>query len=337
MTADISQPPMMQPTRIAALDLARIIAALGIVWLHAFIDDFDPRMASFGRFAVPFFLFTAIYLQACRQQRNPSADFGEFAVQRFRRLYVPFLAWTAIYCVAAQFKRRFISHLPLLHLGPGLLVAGSSLQLWFLPCLLLMSLALFPVVELAIRLPRFPTAFAFGAAGLALCFWPVPWHGRMGLYGLEDSIGSLVVFGWEILPSACWGIGLSLIHPRFEFRISPPQSAAWFCVAAAATIVVFHFGRSEILENLAGAAVFFAAVHMGDGLIVRKLQRLGPGAYGVYLIHLLFMEFMFAFLPYMRIANSFPVKIGEFLCASLLSIASVQLLLRWRGTAWLVS
>jgi len=113
MTDVIATKPGVGRERSESLDAARFVAAIGIVWLHTYIDDFDPRLADAGRYSVPLFAMTAVYLQSRSQRWKPEGVFSRFATGRFRRLYLPFLFWTLVYYLSAKLKRMLISHQPL--------------------------------------------------------------------------------------------------------------------------------------------------------------------------------------------------------------------------------
>ncbi len=105
---------------------------------------------------------------------------------------------------------------------------------------------------------------------------------------------------------------------------------------AAVTVWLVVVGRNILLENIAGAALFLAAMYTGNSPVVHRLAGFGRDAYGIYLIHVLFLEMLFAILPRLHIPNSYPLKFTETIVVSLISLGLVRLIRRSRLTAWTV-
>ena len=172
-----SRAPLPPSERLPAIEAWRFAAAAGIVWLHTCAYEALPNAGNLGRFAVPFFSALAMYLLYQSIRRNPDQDFFSFATRRTRRIYLPFLAWSVIYLLAKNLKRHFVSHQPPVPPGWSFFIAGTSLQLWFLPFLLVATVIMFPVCRTALGL-RLPTQQIIAAILLliaaAICFSPPP-------------------------------------------------------------------------------------------------------------------------------------------------------------------
>ena len=94
--------------RMPGLDLARLVAAYAIIWLHApHIAELEHSRA-IGRFAVPLFVMITILMVFESLARNPQQELSRYARSRFVRLYLPFMAWNGIYLAFKLFKGRLL-------------------------------------------------------------------------------------------------------------------------------------------------------------------------------------------------------------------------------------
>src|SRR4051794_32614364 len=127
--------------RNESVDVVRLFAAAGIVFVHAATSDTLVRWGNFFRFAVPFYLFASLYFQSLSLRRYPERTLPQYAAKRFKRLYFPFITWSIIYLLAHSLK-RVLSHEAPLPLHLSVLWTGTEYHLWFLPFLLIASLVM---------------------------------------------------------------------------------------------------------------------------------------------------------------------------------------------------
>ena len=62
-----------------------------LIWYH---------LADLGRFAVPFFVISAMVLIGESLRRKPERRFGQYASGRFLRILGPLLVWSLVYVAA---------------------------------------------------------------------------------------------------------------------------------------------------------------------------------------------------------------------------------------------
>src|SRR5262245_31741230 len=79
-------------TRNEMIDVVRLVAAAGIVYIHAVRSPELLPSRDFFRFAVPFYLFASLFYQGLSLRNNPSVGLAQHAAKRLKRLYLPFLA-----------------------------------------------------------------------------------------------------------------------------------------------------------------------------------------------------------------------------------------------------
>jgi acyltransferase-like protein len=327
---------LIPPTeRLVAIDAWRFAAAAAIVWLHTCYDGALPNAGNLGRFAVPYFSALAMYLLYKNVQRRPDQDFFGFSTKRVKRIYLPFLGWSVIYFLSSNLKRHFVSHQPLEPLGWSFFIAGTSLQLWFLPYILAATVGLFPVCRAAVGLQP-PTRRIFAVVLIliagTIAFLPAPWPGETPPNDNLPAARYVVLMSWETLPALLAGLAMAMLGLRPGMKIT---AALGVIVLIGATAWILTHGRNIAIENLAGVATLAAAMSPWTGPLIRLAARGGRYAYGIYLAHALFLEAFFAALGARHIRSSTSQKVLMFAAALGLSYALIWLLNQRRETRWL--
>lgn len=326
--------------RALGLDLCRLLAAAAICWLHTWESQLRPRPGELGRFAVPFFVVTAICLM-CRSAPTSRRSFKSYVWNRFRRIYVPFLAWSVIYLFVTDLKHRFITHEPPFPVALNQLLVGTAAQLWFLPFLFIANVIFYlPCKSLFQRPSLLPLTGLFAAAiAVAICLLPYPARFESYMAVLGQSIthtdlskSYFISFSWGAVPSVFFGIALAALLHFFQI------SKVGFLAAVAVPLCMFWVydnGRNILLENVAGLALAIAAFVPLRSAWARPLARLGPLAYGIYLSHYLIPEGIRAFTVKHHIPNLTPYVLVECAAVIVLSIVMSVLLARYKATRWL--
>ena len=317
--------------RRTMLDVMRLIAAYAIVWLHSPQSPDFARATAIGRFAVPFFTAAAVFLTWEGLARQLRRSAGQYFRSRFQRIYVPFMAWSAIYLAFKAAKSLLLPNQPNDFPGVDVLWLGSFYHLWFMPFILVATLAVFFLGRVVIG--RGGRELASLAACLVLG-WVIAW--------LPADRESLSVSFWQLaadaLPAALWGIALAIAWQR--------GAADWLrrpgvgCVALAVTLLCMAVDawllRNRLAENLAGVAVLIFALADWRLPQLDRLARLGGLAYGIYLSHLLFIKTLQAALAKLAISETLAVVVGVFAVAAAASTLLAWWLSRSRWTRWLV-
>jgi peptidoglycan/LPS O-acetylase OafA/YrhL len=265
------------------------LGAIGVIWVHAChnLPTINGRtFLSLGRFAVPFFTASAVYFALLALWRKPELRFSAYFRRRVVRLYLPFLAWTAVY-LAMQFARqRFLHATGEFALRPYVLWNGGDYHLWFLPFILVATLAMYPVARLLNRAPMgvaVATSLALAATSSFLR-WPAAWD--------RESLSTLRQ-GLEQLPAIFVGIAFAFGRPGGGGAASQPPRPL-FAVAGVALLLSsmvseYLLGRSLLLECAAAFGCMTACASHLRPTGLRWIGRLGKWSFGIYLIHLLFV------------------------------------------------
>ena len=252
------------------LELLRFVSAAGIVWAHM-----NPVTNGLVFSTLPLFLMLTSSLAVgslgrCGRQ--------EFLRRRLYRVGLPWIAWSAFYLVVNMAMNpeqmwEAISGSPL-HL-----LIGSTIHLWFLPFVMLIS------VPIAVAVPMIEDAASLGS--LAMILVPLS---LIGLYfhahhTLPDPFGQ-----WSFaFPSVAFGVLAALSR----------RHAAWFVSGAfivALALLGLRIGTWVDVAQLVTAAIVFelaCRLHAKH----RVMLVLGSLSFGIYLVHPFFMLVYYKFAP----------------------------------------
>lgn len=311
-------------------DVARLLAAVSIVWLHTPRSHELLHSGAIGRFAVPFFVCATIFFIWQQVLSKPQLTFTPYCESRFKRLYVPFLAWSVVYLAFKAVKHAALPDQPNDFPGVEFLWAGSFYHLWFMPFILVVSLGVFllgkNVRDSAVA--QWSVAIIGAALGVCLAIAPVPAE-------IIDTKAELV---WNASPAICWGLAVSVLYHRGAARWLNTTGGAIVGLAllGAGTAWIWQGGRDNLAENIAGVGALLIALAPWVTPALTWLARLGPSAYGIYLSHMLFIKSGEAIFNKLGIPATWQVDVTIFVLAVLGSAGLSWLLARSRYTSWLV-
>jgi peptidoglycan/LPS O-acetylase OafA/YrhL len=319
--------------RWATFDLARLIAAYGVVWLHAGrLPSLEASTAA-GRFAVPFFVFATVFFVFDGLRRRPWLGFGQYAWSRLVRIYLPFLAWSGIYLALKLAKAAVLPEQENVFPGWSVLWTGSFYHLWFLPFILVVSLAAFALGKAVLGCPAADGALVVAclAAGLLWALMPAPASGP-----LASGRGLLVA---SAVPSACWAVALALLYRGAvaDYLKQPAALLAAALLLVGATAWVWQCHSSKLAPTLAGLGFMLLALGPSVGGWAARLSTFGPLAYGIYLSHLLFIKVFESLLAKLGRPVSWQTDAAVFAATCLLSTLLAWALSRHGATRWLVA
>jgi len=314
------------------LDLARLLAALGVIWIHT------PRSAELlptrevGRFAVPFFVAAAVLFVWDGARRHGERTLSEYALARVVRIYVPFLAWSAVYLIFKAGKAAAAPELANDFPGWEILWLGGFYHLWFMPFMLVVSILSFVVARAALPRPIALASVGVGAAvaGCVLAIAPEP-H-------CLDDVGTWGRLEWNALPAALFGLSLAAMCGGRRDAIAQ----SWRMVGAMLTLGVGCMAWSlsvsdrVLAANLSGLCLLVAALASPRTLGSRALEALGGLALGIYCSHLLLIKTVEAAAAKLHWPVTWQLDVGIFVNAAVGSAALCYVLSRHKMSRWLV-
>lgn len=249
-----------------SVDLARFVAAFGIVWDHA-----RAPYADIGYTALALFLVLTSYLAVGSFERS---DGRGFWLSRAQRIALPWLFWCAFYWAVFNVVSDEPFHLLT---DPWTLLIGPSIHLWFLPFVMIFLVTI-PWVSRFIDRP----ARMYAAAAL-LVIVSVP----LGLLHAQ-----LAPAAWFINPGVFpqplpqWFFSLPLFWFGAILAAGKRMGLVWPVVAAAALVSAVLYSRSP---EFASVQMILVAVIFE---IVWRINIKGSWptwlagfAFGIYLLH----------------------------------------------------
>jgi surface polysaccharide O-acyltransferase-like enzyme len=318
--------------RHTMLDVCRLLAALAIVWLHT------PRPAAWadlgllGRFAVPFFTAAATFFAWQAGSRANPRTVAQYASSRLVRIYVPFLAWSGIYLAFKGAKSLLLPGEPNDFPGIDLLWLGSFYHLWFMPFVLLVTLAVFCLGRIAAH---------HRGREMAMLVLALVGGWQLALLPAERSTSGVgfAQLAIDALPSACWALALAIAYQSGARRWLGDRRIGIGCLAATLglTVLLCTLGRNSAVENLSGMALLVFTLGDWSSPLLERVARLGPLAYGIYLSHLLFIKTLEAVQAKLHQPLSMAAALTIFILAAAGSTLLAWLLSRWRVTRWLTA
>lgn len=314
------------------LDALRLVAVVGVVWLHVTYLGELKGWTELGRFAVPFFASVGVYLAFDSLRRHPDMSLPGYALVRFRRVYVVFLAWSVIYLGVRWVNALMVSHIGTVKTSlVDFFWNGEAFQLWFLPFIFLATLGAFAVALLVRAVPwlRLPVAVIFLVLSVVIALLPMPSQHQLGYAALNS---------YESLPSCFAALGLVMISSRDASGVR-----AWMLMAGAGMVLVWLVGATVLghqqnvaLTTVAGVGCLAASLGWSTKERMPLISYLGSIAFGIYLVHLLFVESIQQVLPKLGFArDAADAEVFVFTLALAGSVALVALLRVSKWTRWL--
>ena len=298
-----------RPTsRVTGLDAARVIATLGIVWVHvAEIQGQPPELNTLGRFGTSFYTLAALFLSSRAYFLGKSPKALEIIKRRAKRLLLPYVIWCGLYAIfyfATMYPQGHPVEVITRYWGP---LFGTAPHLWFLPFAFVAgALATYAVPKMM----TWPGWLLFGAGGsltLAAYVYVYGWgYAALDQPAITAARVHRLARWVEEAPLVCGALfGLSIygkymrvigrIGRRARIRVAWCAFAAFVAVQVCYAIYLedlatFFWNRVRFLANLAGAAWLLTFVAARDGRWIRKVAPLGRATYFAYLSHQMILD-----------------------------------------------
>jgi peptidoglycan/LPS O-acetylase OafA/YrhL len=313
--------------RFGSFDIFRAFAAWGVILIHTGLlcDNKVSRsvgvLQSFFSCAVPFFLVTAFYFAARRENRGDWTPWKEFIVARARRLLIPFLLWDVIYSslrAGLYITAHHSEKLRELLVDPvAILISGTGVMLYFLPllfvglmvlhfvapslrklsgarlaCLLIILLVVKSVVDITGNRFQLIDNHAFGPVTSYLA--PTLGGFDLNSFALFRILFVALSHAVRCLPLIVFGF-LVLDMTKNQASSSTAKLASNRIMAVAGALITLGFlwvcstsneTHTTFLSDIAGLGLFLLAAASTDVLPSNRLtSQLGAYTFGIYLSH----------------------------------------------------
>ncbi|WP_373651891.1 acyltransferase family protein [Schlesneria sp. DSM 10557] len=193
-TSELPSVTAARSNRNVALDLLRIVSALGVVWFHC------KGPGKFLAYAgLPALIALSLGLATAP---GASAPFSLMVVKRAKRLLLPWLFWCAVYGGANLIKSQGLKEISRHPANEWAFLAGTSLHLWYLPFAFLVTCLARPLLAYIYYSERTAgaTAVMLVSGTTAICAW------------ILETTTFPAPFGQWVFGFPAVAVGLSLPH-----------------------------------------------------------------------------------------------------------------------------
>ena len=312
--------PKKQKPRLAGVDWMRAIAAFGVVSAHTPFSastgiDLDPTAEAIllnMRINVPFFVTTALVFATW-----PAIGAGDRLKRKMLGLLIPFTFWTLTYIALRIAKLGLMNGDWRIwpfgrHESTSFVLGAASVQLYFMPMLMVGILVSFAVAPILKKLRTVGMSVALVVSVVASHLLRSSGNafnlGRS--LGFEHAAGSdqspVVQIG---LAAVAWAITLLphvviavWIRRSFFDPLSKKVNHPWQWVLGGLLVLHLAVGMRTFpepsLSYVTGAVVFLFAVAISPHLPSTKLSRLlGRWTFGIYLMHVIVVQALHMVVP----------------------------------------
>jgi fucose 4-O-acetylase-like acetyltransferase len=322
----------IENNRSAAIDVAKLVAAAAVVWIHVTDCDESRAFIPLCRFAVPFFTAAAVFF-VLRKTSAPHGSLIEYVRQRAQRLYIPFLIWAAFYLVVRFAKHGITGGGSPIIISPAMLLNGTAHHLWFLPFIFLASLLAYGVGT-HLGKPSLKRAPLFGllalAAGIGFANVPCP----VLLEPTESPISYFIDHAWDVTPSIFFGAALYWWSLAFK----PDARWRWPVLALGLAAAFFEFrgGDSVLASHVAGMSLLIFSLAQPERAWMCRVRPYAEFAFVIYLVHVFFIESLRVVWERLGMSSSLTVDFGLWAVAIVGSVITGKLLSQTRALRWVV-
>jgi hypothetical protein len=317
--------------RRMAVDIARVLAAAAVVWIHVVDCEASHAYLALCRFAVPFFTCVAVYfvLQKATTMENPSL--ASYCLQRTLRLYVPFLLWALFYLGVRVAKHAVAGAGSPITISPAVFLNGTAHHLWFLPFICFVSIVMFALgsslVGVGLKQRRW-LGVTLLASGTAAALAPDP----VEIRAVEAPITYFADHAIDTLPAVFFGAAVFCFRPFRRF-------APWARISLLATALLcvaweFRNGGNSVAPHVAGAALLVISITQPNHRWMVPVARWANLVFVIYLIHVVFVEGLDVIEQRFGGVDSLSADVSVWALALVASALTAKLLVRVRSFRW---
>ncbi len=342
---------MKNHRKLLGIDLVRCVAIYGVILLHSDegISTYPQGWSvilEFSSFAVPFFLATSFYLTFNKLYKTG----GQYLLkERLARLLVPYFVWTLLYIlykILKYFLQNETDKFSKLFQDPIgiILFGGAAFQLYFLP-LLVGGTILVKALSFLIK-NQVKTEVLIGLASLNLVVYEIllvtgnsfqigsgigfqSLLNHPSLLSFKDSVLARVILTELALIIRCLPyIFVAMILSKIDM-VSLGQRKSkivltilWVFAFLLINIFGGYFLPKGTYELAQGFTALLAGITLSEHLQLNKIiNSLSACSFGIYLIHLLFVEILQTVEARIYPGDMFRISTANLLIFSLLILA----------------
>lgn len=342
------------PSRLVALDAARVVATFGVLWVHVVeVQGHSADIAALGRFGTSFYVVAAVLLAYRTTLARPARTLRDGNWTRAKRLLVPYVLWCAIYGAFYGYHAYVQGHsFEALSVwwGP---FAGTARHLWFLPFAFATGAAIQPLVKRLSSLSErallrgtvvataVAYAFFYGYVFFAIDHdLVVRWH----LHRLDRWVEEIPLATFALFSSAYFH--KSSVRARFKEKNGLRYGRQLALLALVLGVQTVYFlliedlrelngAEGRYLANVVGIALLAAFLDWGENSITKKFARLGKYTYFAFLSHVLLLDAVGIHLQALPGFGTVGFGLGTTVVLFAVCLGLGWLVRRWAPLRWL--
>lgn len=274
---------------LPGLDLLRIVAAFGVVWIHGCDTNLlIRRWSGYVSFAVPVFVMMAFFLMQMSWMRNPAEKTLSFIGRRVWRLLPAYLVWTCLYVSVRSLKHQTIASDTVIDSwGVLLLMGGASYQLYFVMLIVYWTLLFGPVMAF---LARQHSSSRTGALLVLLGITMLFAGSEAAAYVQMPAHLSLIQHAIGLAGYVPVGIGAAILYhdTRIPGISTSRRLVLWIMLIMSAAVMFISWE----LRLFASSIMLFALALCvpASYAIPHSVSWLAKISFGIFLVHGFFVE-----------------------------------------------
>ena len=314
---------MQSHSRLASVDLSRLIGAIAIVWIHGSIV---PGSQDIARFAIPLFTIISTYFSA-KAAITGSLTIRSYLITRSSKIAKIFFLWTLFYIIYNYIMWIFaLCGKPTYSLS--LLWRGGCYHLWFFPFILVAGLLSFVGVRFLLQIKHVYFLKIIKWIFIFLSFATVLWMDLVSKFHADLSKWGGIQMWIDAFPAALLGVALALIGDiRIGKILNVEVVSAFFSIIAVGCLALTS-GVVHTFALMAGVSIFLYFLSTQFSVIPFQALSISDLAICIYLIHPAIYDLLKIFI----IADSHSILLSLQLVFLNLLLCTILYLLFFRGS-----
>ena len=288
--------------RNTLVDLGRIVCSFGVITLHVHSGTKSAMLLNdiFWPLAVPFFFCISLFYFIDNLDRN---NLESVTKKTFTRLVVPYIIWTIVYATLLTSKSILLGQPNKVTWWRALFYGESGLHLFFISNLLAMQ-----AIVVGIWMLNKKILYGIGILVIVALYLFVA--SIIHPFTLESNS---MLIGWFMFMSAAY------IYHIYKERISNNSLVAMLALGITISAIlinifqvhvkVFNYSVTFAMGGIALTLFCLTNIIDLNSAVITSLSRY---SFGIYLIHVVFLEFMESAIemsPYSDIKYGFFFKL----------------------------
>jgi len=337
--------------RYEGLDVLRVVASFGIVFLHVYVAAGFPNslwfFLKFRDFALPVMVMSSFFVLTVSLTRKPDGGFESFFSRRLKRLWMPLFVWTFVYSLSEAFLfPALLGAETFGGLPPAAVFFTGYRHLWFLQFIFVGSLIIYPLIKqltgkqsparIKLSIFCFGLSILYGFLFYSFLQNYTDWDNLspefdMSLRIFVSQAGNYIFY----IPVA---FGLALASGKINELFARARFRR-LSLAVVLITMLLHVGTNGIplTREIYGIVVFLAALQPWEKIPFKGWQTLASYSYGIYILHFLPVQILWLVVASKNIDLDGATVFGITVIVYFASFAAAVLVRKLFPADWLIS